>query len=113
MTSKTDQQRFDRLRRIGCICSRKLGLGWVAPEMHHIVGSSYRKHSGGNKATIPLSAWFHRGEPPNGMRPSEATKQFGPSLRLDKKAFIERFGTERELLAEVDDLLTEIEKRFT
>lgn len=105
MSSKADQIRYDRLRRIGCIVSRKLGLGWVAPDMHHICDSGYRRLSGGNRATIPLSPWFHRGVPPEGMTQTEAAEILGPSLALHKREFKKRFGTERELLAEVDALV--------
>jgi len=34
----------------------------------------------------------------------------GPSLALHKKRFIRRYGTERELLAEVDRRIEELER---
>lgn len=100
--TKSDRQRYDRLARIGCIAHRKLGLPWTPAEMHHIDG---RTKPGANKRTIPLSPWFHRAVPPAGMRPSEARELLGPSLATDKAAFVARFGTERQLLAEVDALI--------
>jgi hypothetical protein len=101
MTSKADLARYDRLQRIGCVVARKLGLGWMAPDIHHIV-QGYRL---GNQYTIPLNPWSHRGVLPDGMTAKQAYELLGPSLALQKKAFFERFGTERELLAEVNELV--------
>lgn len=105
MTTKAAQLRFDLLRKLGCICCMKDSLGWRAPEMHHIVGSSYRKHSGGDHDTLPLCAHHHRNEPPGNLRPSEAMQIFGPTLRAHKREFTARYGTERELLAETNALI--------
>lgn len=100
--TKADRQRYDKLSRIGCLCHRKLGLGWTPAEIHHIDG---RTKPGANQRTIPLSPWSHRGVPPSGMSTEEATAMLGPSLALDKKGFKKRFGTERQLLEEVDHLI--------
>lgn len=75
-------------------------------EAHHLVDKGYRKHSGGDDATIPLCAWHHRGEPPRlDMRQSQCIAIFGPSLALSKRAFVVRFGSERELLARTKAML--------
>jgi hypothetical protein len=108
--SKSDKRRYESLQRHGCIASRKAGWGWVAPDIHHIVSNGYRRLSGGNKATIPLSPWFHRGVPPCGLTEQQATDMFGPSMALNKKAFVERFGTEAQLLEEVNLVIESMEK---
>lgn len=104
MTSKADKQRFDKLHRIGCIACRKNGQ-FSDIDVHHLVDRGYRKHSGGNKATLPLCPHHHRNQPPDGWRPSEAYAFYGPSLAKHKREFIARYGSERELLAEVDQLI--------
>ena len=97
--TKAQQARFDALKRMNCIACEKEGEQALA-EIHHLVDKGYRKHSGGHDATIPLCKWHHRGESIYGARASE--EMFGPSLALSKRAFVERYGSERELLAEVN-----------
>lgn len=70
-------------------------------EAHHIIDKGYRKHSGGDKSRLPLDAWHHRGLCLNGMTTSEMVYKYGPSLALHKKRFIETYGSERELLAQL------------
>lgn len=101
-----DIERFAKLRAIGCIVSRIYFNRWEPAEIHHLVEGRKRL---GHQFTIPLSPWFHRGIPPlPNMRPSEATKEIGPSLALSKRDFVSRFKTERELLEETDKLLSVI-----
>jgi hypothetical protein len=99
-----------RLQDIGCICCLMEGLPPTPADMHHIVDKGYRKHSGGDKATIPLCPWHHRGDPPSGFSIDTAPSSFGPSLARHKRKFVQRYGTERELLAEVDRRIEELEK---
>jgi hypothetical protein len=100
VTSKADQIRFDKLHRIGCIACRKLGMASQI-DIHHMV-EGYRL---GNKYTLPLCPYHHRGDPPDGISLKLAFKIYGPSLRREKKQFKARFGNERELLDEVDALV--------
>lgn len=104
MSSKSDQRRYDRLHRIGCIACKRDGR-FSQIDVHHLVDRGTRKHSGGNKATLPLCPFHHRGEPADGYSTEWMTCMYGPSLALNKRAFIARYGTERELLAEVDALI--------
>lgn len=101
----TRVQRFMKLREIGCIHCRLLGWFNDEVDIHHIVDRGYRRLSGGDAATIPLCAWAHRGHCNEGMTVTDMRLRFGPSLFHHKKAFIERFGTERELLAKVNGLI--------
>jgi hypothetical protein len=105
MSSKSDQLRFRLLQDLGCICCLVEGLGHVAPDIHHIVDNGYRRLSGGHKSTIPLCPFHHRAVPPNGMTAAEAEACMGPSMKLNKKKFIEKYGTERSLLTSVDLLI--------
>ena len=107
MTSKADKARYDKLHAIGCIACRKDGRQSQI-QVHHLVDNGTRKLSGGNKSTLPLCPWHHDGVPPSGFRLSEAYAIYGPSLSLEKKAFIRRYGTERSLLAEVDALIVKL-----
>ncbi len=105
-----DQRRFMRLQDIGCICCLKEGLKDVPVDVHHIVDKGYREHSGGHSATLPLCPWHHRGVPPSGFTEDTAVFAAGPSLALHKRRFIRTYGTERELLAEVDKRIAQIEQ---
>jgi hypothetical protein len=96
------EERFRRLQKLGCICCLIEGLGYVPPDIHHLVDNGYRELSGGDTATIPLDPWHHRGQPPSGMSVEDALFHAGPSLALHKKRFLSTYGNERELLAEVD-----------
>lgn len=91
--------RFDRLSEVGCICCRRHGYK-VAPEIHHLVEGMRRL---GDDYTIPLCAYHHRGV---GMSLSAIENIFGPSRHHDgRRAFEKHWGTEKELLAEVNDLI--------
>ena len=94
-----------RLHEMGCICCGRMGV-----HVHHIVDKGYRRLSGGHQATIPLCPYHHVGYPYPALVSVECSKAeieqyFGPSLALNKRAFVERYGTERELLAKVNALL--------
>ena len=75
-------------------------------EVHHIVDKGYRIHSGGHWATLPLCGWHHRGVPLSATSTRRAEDIYGPSLALAKRRFVERYGTEREILARVNAQIT-------
>jgi hypothetical protein len=98
-----DIERFGHLYDLGCIASRLIDpRRWEPADIHHLVEGRKRL---GHQFTIPLSPWFHRGIPPYDLRPSDAEKHLGPSLARSKRDFVSRFGTERQLLELVDELL--------
>lgn len=105
MTSKRDIARYDALLGYGCVACKQNG-DYRTPEMHHIVDKGYRKHSGGNQATLPLCEWHHRGVR-FGTIISDAfmTHAYGPSLAHSKSGFVMRFGSERELLEQVNQVI--------
>ena len=92
--TKAQVKRFERMVEMGCICCKKLHGYWVMPEIHHIVEGSRRL---GHDFTLPLCIHHHR-------IPCE---EFGPSIASGSKLFSARWGTQRELLAEVNRLLEE------
>ena len=100
----TREERYRRLFEHGCIACKLFCGGWVykAPQMHHIVNQSYRKHQGGDRATLPLCPWHHQGQPDEGFTEIEMQIQYGPSLALDAKLFRAVFGAEDTLLDTVD-----------
>jgi hypothetical protein len=107
--TKAQQARLDAIHAMPCrACVKQKVEQPSTTEAHHLVDKGYRSHSGGHDATIPLCGWHHRGDvrgcqklcnPPT-MRNAEAS--YGPSLAMSKKAFIRKYGTERELLEQTD-----------
>lgn len=94
------RNRLSLLHDLPCIaCTLERCTQPLRTEAHHIVSQSYRKHSGGDAATIPLCSWHHRGELLYPLSSREMTELYGPSFARQKRAFIANYGTERELLA--------------
>lgn len=107
---EADESRIETIKRMPCIaCLKNLNHKIIYPtEAHHIVDMGYRRLSGGHQATLPLCRWHHRGEPIAGLGNTETERQCGPSMFHTKKAFVKRYGTERELLAEVNGILEQV-----
>ena len=103
-----DETRYAALREIGCVAcvlsDMKTQCGKLT--MHHLVDKGYRKHSGGNQATIPLGEWHHQGIPFIDRTATWMRNMYGPSMVLESKAFAELYGGQRELLAETNRLLS-------
>jgi hypothetical protein len=102
-----DQRRYDALQRIGCIACYLMGYPGIPCDVHHIVDKGYRKHSGGNSATIGLCPYHHRGQPLEGRTAVYMRHMYGPSLALEAKEFSYQYGSQRDLLAKVNELLKE------
>ena len=98
--TKAERARLSRLKEMPCIACGRHGV-----DVHHIVDKGYRKHSGGHMATIPLCPWCHRGEQDELMTVADMAQFYGPSMKRTKRAFVQRYGTERELLAKVNELI--------
>lgn len=97
--TKADRQRFRILQELGCVACRLEGRYGVAPQIHHITDRGRRM---GHQYTVPLCPWHHQGIPPNGLTTPEAERVAGPSLERSKARFVERYGTEMELLERID-----------
>lgn len=91
--TKSEKNRIDGFHRIGCIIT-----GSPQYDVHHITDCGRRM---GHLFTIPLHPWFHRGYT-GGDSVASCRVAWGPSLELDKKSFVEQFGTELELLAKTN-----------
>lgn len=106
MTPKARALRFLRLKELGCICCRKLGW-YCAPEIHHLNldGKAGQKRRG-DEYTIPLCRWHHQGVVFVAWSLTEMRNKFGPSLKLASRAFRARFGTDDQLLNEVNRLIS-------
>jgi hypothetical protein len=103
------ERRYMRLQDIGCIACLKEGLPIEPADMHHVVDKGTRAHSGGDAATVPLCPWHHRGDPRDGESVDEALYRRGPSLDRHKRLFVKIYGTERELLAEANEMILKAE----
>lgn len=101
------EERYRRLFEHGCIACKLFCGSWAyrCPQFHHIVSQSYRKHQGGDRATLPLCPWHHQGHPDDGMVAYEMEAKFGPSLALSSTNFHTVFGDELSLLAIVDQAI--------
>ncbi len=92
---KQDKERFSKLKRIGCIACSKRGLFRFAI-IHHI-----RNHTGlglrpPHTDTIPLCPEHHN--------------MGNESVHLNKKVFINLFGTENELSELTNQKIKQLEK---
>ncbi len=110
MNKAERQRRFAALKELGCICCLidKQPTPCGAPEIHHLVDMGTRELSGGDESTIVLGRWHHQQIPLWGSTVSEMRRKYGPYLK-SRRAFRERYGTERSLLAKVDAMIGEME----
>ncbi len=92
--TKSDYLRFAKLVELGCIACLKSHSGYRAPDIHHIISGGRRM---GNEFTLPLCPEHHR-------VPSTGTV-VGPSLADGSKVFAAKFGTQMQLLREVNELI--------
>lgn len=91
------------IHALPCICCTIEGIEQpFRTEAHHITDKGYRKHSGGDASRLPLCIWHHRGICSDGKTSSKMLFEFGPSLELNKRRFIQTYGTERELLKRLE-----------
>lgn len=72
---------------------------------HHLVDKGYRELSGGHQSTLPLCEWHHLGYRHTDYDNLDMAAKWGPSMMHQKKKFISRYGTERSLLAMVNQTM--------
>ncbi len=97
--------REDRARRLialGCVVSRLYFGSYVQPDIHHLTSGGRRI---GDDHTIPLSPWYHRGVPLDGLSQAQTAERLGPSLAKSRRDFEERFGTQAELLEKTNRMI--------
>lgn len=95
--TKAQKERFGKLQELGCICCLNESNGYRAPDIHHILDCGRRM---GHDYTIPLCPYHHRGVITS---PHEVYR--GPSLADGKKPFESWYGSQVELLEQVNDLI--------
>jgi hypothetical protein len=102
--TKAQVRRFEKLKELGCIVCKKVGkVGHCGPiEAHHLLSGGRRR---GHEETIPLGKWHHQGIPKPGWKSRDMEAVYGPSLAKASKRFRAMFGTDDELLAEVNKLI--------
>lgn len=104
--TKAEAARFDAIREIGCIVAKKLNLGFVPAEIHHLtIGGRHGAKRRGHEFTIGLNPWSHRGVPFNGMTAAQCAELFKYSYAAHPRAFREAFGGDEALLALQNQLL--------
>ena len=95
LTGKARSAHMDAVAALGCIACMMDGNAGTPAELHHIRETA----GGGQKALdteiISLCRWHHEGD----------DHPHTPSIHRDRLAFIERYGSEIELLARVRVLL--------
>jgi len=85
--NKREREHLDKVARLGCIVCRKMGKHSY-PEIHHIGNQTMGKRAD-HYHTIPLCPYHHR------------LGGKGEAIHAGRKSFVERWGSESELLAEV------------
>lgn len=102
--TKSQERRFRAIKEIGCLACRQLGYYDVPGEAHHLL-NGYRR---GDEYSVSLCQYHHRNV--TELDKETAYRILGPSLATNKKEFIERFGTDEELLSTQNKLIEEWEQ---
>jgi hypothetical protein len=95
--TKAEREHLSRLAEFGCIACYLQDTPGTAAEIHHPRAGTGMGRRASHFDAIPLCPVHHRGT--NGLA--------HPSIHGSKHAFIERFGTEAELLAKLRELQAE------
>jgi hypothetical protein len=93
--NKAEKAHLSRLADLGCVACYLDGNAGTPAEIHHIRAGVGMGRRSSNYAAIPLCPSHHRGLNHPGT----------PSIHLSKRAFIDRYGTENDLLKVTEDLL--------
>lgn len=98
-----EKARYAKLKALYCICCIQEVFMIPEIEIHHMTSGGRRI---GNEFTLPLCVWHHRGVLPKDCKNSSiAELTYGPSFAKSKRKFIERYGTEAQLLQKVNNLI--------
>jgi hypothetical protein len=110
VTPAAKEARFAKLSALGCVCcamNEDMALERVCEyvEIHHLNGGGHHgQKRRGDEFTIPLGPWHHRGI----GNAAELTRKGGPSWAKGSKPFRAVYGTDDELLAAVNWLISPI-----
>src|SRR5690242_16301752 len=102
-----DAMRDFAIREIGCLIANIRGLGFLPCEKHHLLTTGHHGNGKrrGEKATIGLNMWSHRGLALPGWSAAKCREILGPSYALEPRQFRQRYGTDDELLAKQNELI--------
>lgn len=108
--TKSEAEREERARRIGCICcylNERRGRA-KAPsydtKQHCNIGGLHGAKNRGERFTFILCAWHHLGYLVEGYTTRAMTALFGPSFAKGSKPFRAEYGTDDELIELTDQL---------
>ena len=93
--TKAQELRFQAIYSVGCLPCWLLGIEFNPCTIQHVVEGRKRL---GHDFTYGACGWHHQGYPLDGKTQKQTEEMLGPSLALSKKKYIERFGSERELV---------------
>ncbi len=104
--TKAEEARFRKLKDMGCIACRldALTADGTEPQIHHFLSGGRRI---GHMATVPLCYWHHNGLPYDGIPSAWLLANVGPSFHKHTREFRARYGTDAELLATVNAMISE------
>lgn len=101
--TKADLARREAIHAGNCMACAQLGMdvsGQGVVQFHHTAGK--KRHD----LTCGLCLYHHMGRPFPGLSLQEMRREYGPSLAEGSKPFHQRFGTNSELLAYQNELLS-------
>jgi len=91
--NKAEKQHIEKILQIGCVACRTMGIFTPDCEVHHISNKTMGKRAS-NLETIPLCAVHHR------------LGGYGVAVHAGRKAWEATYGTERELLDQVMEMIS-------
>lgn len=104
--AKPDEKiRMAKIKRMRCVACWDTGLCCGPTEVHHTLSGGKRR---GHSFTIPLGKWHHQGIPLEGVTTRQMRLFYGPSMRLESKAFKAQYGDDNALLAKVNQALESV-----
>jgi hypothetical protein len=95
MTSAAEKRHLSRVAALSCVVCRNEGLGDTPAEVHHIRNGYGRGQKAPHSETLPLCIHHHRAADGSARCAGHVAFHKSP------EEFERRYGTERELLAQV------------
>ena len=90
---KEEKRHLGRVAELGCIVCRNIGFGKTPAEIHHIRNGQGMAQRASHFETIPLCPHHHR------------LGGYGEAGHAGQKVWEANFGTERELLRQIERML--------
>lgn len=99
--TKAEAARMDAIKELGrCVACRN--HAWQYVEVHHLLSGGRRR---GHMYTVGLCPWHHRGVLNEGESQKVIADSIGPSLAHGSKPFRAWFGTDDQLLDDMNEAL--------